>query len=147
MRAGFCEIALAGGRQPGRQARAWRGIVAVLLLAALLAGCAGGTPTPAPTLSATAQQLVGQWLISEGVLAKSGESLAGQKMEFRRDGTFTWEKKEGTYSVYEDMAVQLASTYGEELSYEIKLTGDTLEMNHYTSCGKQDHFLLQRLEP
>ena len=135
-----------GGERRGVQVRLWgAALVVALLTAALLTGCAGSTPTPVPTLSPAVQQLVGTWEISEGILAKTGESVAGQRMEFRSDGTFTWEKKEGTYSVYKDMAMRLTSTYGEELSYDIKLSGDSLVMDHYTSCGKQDHFVLKRL--
>jgi len=122
--------------------------VALILLAGLLlTGCAGAkAEQPTATPSALARELIGKWKITEGTLAKTGDSVAGQTMEFRSDGTFTWEKREGTYSVYQDVGVKMVSTYGEELSYDIELNGDTMRMTHGTNCGKLDDFKLERIK-
>ena len=130
-------------------------VVLVALLAAglggTMAGCGGrepvGVPVPAttPTPSASAGLLLGKWEVRDGQLAKSTIQL-GERVEFKADGTLTWGVKDGSYSVFRDQMLTLKWAFGETLDYDCTVEGDTLTLIRHTPCGKQDRYVLQRVE-
>lgn len=68
-------------------------------------------------------------------------------MEFRGDGTFSWEGKSGEYSLFRDETIRLKrSAVGEKQEYYISLSQDTLTLTRYTNCGKEDQYILTRVE-
>ena len=145
-------------RHPATEARllgpAWA-VVALLLVPLLLGamtGCDNSTPacqpTPAstPTLSATSRLILGQWVINDGHLAKSQIKL-GEKVEFRPDGTFLWEANVGQYSIFRDQVITLKrSAVGESFEYDFTVSEGILVMSRGTNCGKEDRYVLERVE-
>ncbi len=130
---------------PRRRATA----LAIALLAACLgealAGCRASAPTSTPTPSPVERVLVGKWEVRGGTSPKA-QVIVGEQVEFLADGTYTWGKQEGSYSVFQDRAITLRSTYGEDLHYDLAIWGEALTLSRGTPCGKEERFELQRLK-
>ena len=119
-------------------------IVAVGLYGPLV-GCDSRVPQSTPTPSPLAAQIVGKWVVKDGHLAKT-QIVLGQEVEFQADGRYTWGKQEGSWSLFGEQILSIHSAYGEEFSYTFTLEGDTLSMSRGTNCGKEDLYVLERVE-
>jgi hypothetical protein len=91
--------------------------------------------------------ILGQWLVQDGHLAKS-DIVLGEQVEFLVDGRYTWGRKAGRYSLSEYSgitALTVQADWGEKYAYVLVAAGDIITLTRGTNCGKGDVYILQRV--